>query len=79
MQSLLPVVCLILLLSLNSGPAHAYLDPGSISLVVQAIIAAVAGGLMTVKYWYWRVLRFFGGKKEDRKTENGNSASPDNE
>ena len=78
MQSLLPVVCLFLLLSLKSSLAHAYLDPGSISLVVQAIIAAIAGGIMTVKYWYWRVLRFF-GKKEGKKTENHNPASPDND
>lgn len=79
MQSLLPVVFLTLLLSLKSSLAHAYLDPGSISLILQAIIAAIAGGLMTVKYWYWRVLRFFGSKKEDKKTENHNSASPDND
>ena len=79
MQSLLPTVFLILLLSLKSSLAHAYLDPGSISLILQAIIAAIAGGVMTVKYWYWRVLRLFGRKKEGEKTENSNSTSPDDE
>ena len=67
MQSLLPTVFLILLLSLKSSLAHAYLDPGSISLILQAIIAAIAGGVMTVKYWYWWVLRLFGIKKEGKK------------
>lgn len=79
MQSLLSAVLLILLLSLKSSPAHAYLDPGSISLALQAIIAAIAGGLVTVKFWYWRVLRFFGRKKEGKKTNNCISPSSDNE
>ena len=79
MQLVLPAVFLILFLSLKSSPAHAYLDPGSISLILQAIIAAIAGGLMTVKYWYWRVLRLFGRKKESERTENRNSTSPDDE
>ena len=79
MQSLLPTVFLILLLSLKTSLAHAYLDPGSISLVLQAIIAAIAGGVMTVKYWYWWVLRLFGIEKESERTENTNSTSPDDE
>ena len=79
MQLLLPTVFLILLLSLKSSLAHAYLDPGSISLILQAIIAAIAGGVMTVKYWYWWVLRLFGIKKEGKKTENHDSANSDDE
>jgi len=79
MQSPLSAVLLIVLLSLKSGLAHAYLDPGSISLVLQAIIAAIAGGLMTVKYWYWRVLRFFGRNKEGKKTKDHIPPSSDNE
>ena len=79
MQSLLPTVFLILLLSLKSSLAHAYLDPGSISLILQAIIAAIAGGVMTVNYWYWWVLRLFGIKQESKRTENTNSTNPDDE
>ena len=79
MQSLLPTVFLILLLSLKSSFAHAYLDPGSISLILQAIIAAIAGGVMTVKYWYWWVLRLFGMNKEGKKTDSHDSANSDDE
>ena len=79
MQSMMLTVILILLLSLQSSPAHAYLDPGSISLALQAIIAAIAGAAMTCKYWYWRVLDLFRHKKESERTEDSHSTSPDNE
>ena len=79
MQLVLPAVFLILFLSLKSSPAHAYLDPGSISLILQAIIAAIAGGVMTVKYWYWWVLRLFGINNEGKKTENHDSVNSDDE
>ena len=36
-------------------PAHAYLDPGSVSLTIQAIVAALAGAALTWKHWYWRL------------------------
>ena len=37
------------------APAHAYLDPGSVSLTIQAIVAALAGAALTWKHWYWRL------------------------
>ena len=58
MQSLLPAFCSLLLLSMYSSNAHAYLDPGSISLALQAITAAVAGAVLTGKYWFWRSLTY---------------------
>ena len=79
MQSLLPAFMLILLLSMNSSFAHAYLDPGSISLALQAFAAAAAGAVLTGKYWLWRVLNLLGIKKESEKTEKGKSASPDDD
>ena len=41
-----------------SGRAEAYLDPGSVSLVIQAIVAALAGAALTWKHWYWRLRSF---------------------
>jgi hypothetical protein len=35
------------------SPAMAYIDPGSGSVVIQSIIAAITGGLFVLKtYWY---------------------------
>ena len=68
-------VCLLLTLFLvfKSDTAHAYLDPGSVSLMIQAVIGAIAGAALTWKYWYWRLLSFFGivkkKKAEDRPPE----------
>ena len=46
-----------------SEPAYAYLDPGSVSLAVQAIVAGIAGAALTWKYWWHRVLEIFGLRK----------------
>ena len=51
-----------------SGPADAYLDPGSVSLAIQAIVAALAGAALTWKHWYWRLRSFLG---LDRKRNPG--------
>jgi len=47
------VGCWILSIALSfSDPAYAYLDPGSASLVVQGIIAAIAGAAgVAAMYW----------------------------
>lgn len=46
--------------------AHAYIDPGTGSYVVQAIVAAVAGGAMALRMYWDRVKAFLrGGASED--------------
>ena len=69
MQLPLPVISSLLLLSLQPANAHAYLDPGSVSLALQAIAAAVAGAMLTGKYWFWRVLGMLGIKKQREDQE----------
>lgn len=40
------------LLLLTTYPAHAYLDPGTGSMLLQGLIGAIAGGLLVFKlYW----------------------------
>ena len=61
-----------------TGPAQAYLDPGSISIVIQAIAAALAGAALTWKYWYWRFLNLLGlrKKREDVLSSRSAAAEP---
>jgi len=40
-----------------------YLDPGSGSLIVQAIVGAVAAAGVAIKLFWHRILRFLGLKK----------------
>ena len=40
-------------LSFFSSSAYAYLDPGSVSLVLQSVVAAIAGVVLFWKYWFY--------------------------
>ena len=39
-----------------SAPAYAYIDPGSGSMIVQGILAAIAAIALTAKLWWHRLL-----------------------
>jgi len=71
-------VCLILL-SLPDT-AHAYLDPGSGSLVVQALVAAAAALSVAVKIYWHKLIALFRilkrpGKATQGEKKNGHDAS----
>jgi hypothetical protein len=51
--------CTFCLFFIFCSPAHAYLDPGSISIVLQAILAAIAGIAATYRLWVFKVKSFF--------------------
>jgi len=47
-----------------AGPAHAYLDPGTGSLILQGLIAGiVAAGVAARLYWH-RLLKLLGFRKD---------------
>ncbi len=46
------------------SPAHAYLGPGSISILLQSILAAIAGVGATYRLWISKVKNFFRKKKK---------------
>ena len=52
-------------------PAYAYIDPGTVSIVVQAVVAGVAGAAATFRYWIsWvKNLFNFSKPKPEPKTE----------
>jgi len=43
----------------GSGPAQAYVDPGTGSLIIQTIVALLAGGLAVFRGWRMRLTQFF--------------------
>jgi drug/metabolite transporter (DMT)-like permease len=68
---------LVICMAIAPSTAHAYIDPGSGSMFLQLLIAAIAGGLFTLKI-YWQRLkdRFgFGRKPGESGTENSNDKS----
>lgn len=50
-----------LLAALYTPAAHAYIDPGTGALFVQAAIGAAATALVTIKYWWSKATTAFRG------------------
>lgn len=50
---------LILFGIIPTAPAHAYLDGGTVSLVLQAVAGAVASVLLFGKMYWAKIKRFF--------------------
>lgn len=55
-------------LLLYASTSWAYLDPGSVSIWLQAILALIAGFLATFKFW-WKKLRIFSKRNNATKPE----------
>ena len=54
------ILCLlIVILIFSKVPAHAYLDPGTGSIIFQALLVAA----FTLKIYWRRLTAFFSGKK----------------
>jgi hypothetical protein len=45
----------------STQPAYAYLDPGTGSMLLQGLIAAIAGGLVFLKIYWQKVKILFSG------------------
>ena len=52
------VVFFILLTGSLSGPAHAYIDPGTGALFAQAVVAILGGGLLFLRQIKSGLMRF---------------------
>ena len=50
-----------------------YIDPGTGSIIIQALVAALVGGAVAVRLFWHRILIFFGFRKS------GNSNPAENE
>jgi hypothetical protein len=49
----------LLILASATTPAFAYLDPGDGSMLLQAILAAVAGSVFALKHYWRRLVSLF--------------------
>lgn len=66
-RTLVVVIFAALVSALVSPPAHAYIDPGTGSLILQGLIAAFVGAAFALKNFYYtkvkRVIDFVLGRK----------------
>lgn len=58
------IISTILFLMVNSN-AYAYIDPGLGSIILQAIIAMIAGSSLIIKI-YWKKIKDFFKKKKNK-------------
>ncbi len=62
------IILLTLLLALADGhPAHAYIDPGTGSYMLQILIASLLGGAFLIKIYWKKLIAFFSRKSSDRE------------
>lgn len=64
------LLCLAFLGLVFTSPAHAYLDPGTGSMVFQAAIALFLGAAATGKLWWHKVKGLFSGKSSRKSDGN---------
>jgi len=53
------LIIIILFLITFQTPAYAYLEPGTLTMILQFIIAAIAGIVSYVTFYYHKVKKFF--------------------
>jgi hypothetical protein len=65
-MSVMMSLALVLLIAALLAPAtaHAYVDPGTGSMVLQGVIAAVLGLGLTLKLYWRRIRKRLTGKRE---------------
>lgn len=59
--------------------AHAYLDPGTGSALLQGLVAVLAGGIVVGKIYWHRLLQFFGIKKKGENSNLSNETANNND
>ena len=64
LKKLYSIICILLLFFLFPSSSHAYVDPGTGSLLVQAIVAIIAS---VGAFWGSVKLKLFGKKKDKDK------------
>ena len=52
------------------APAHAYIDPGTGSALIAALVAAFAAVYTTIKLYWHRFVGFFSSKSDEEEERN---------
>ncbi len=63
------LIVVTLLVLLGSSPAYAYLDPGTGSILVQGLVAALAVASAAVAAFWTRLRQFFPGRRRPADPE----------
>ena len=61
------------------GLAHAYLDPGTASLIIQGLIATLAGMAVAGRLYWSRLKKMFGFDRKGEKIDDNQDIKSDND
>jgi hypothetical protein len=73
------VVWLAVQLAGFSAAAHAYLDPGTGSILVQSLLAGIAGVAAVLSLYWQRLKAFFTNRRKHSHDERSSATTPDND
>ena len=60
------IIYLLLFLFFYIPSSAAYLEPGTLSMIFQIIVASIAGFLVTVKLYFHKIKLFFSKKRRKK-------------
>jgi hypothetical protein len=60
----------------TASPAYAYLDPGTGSMLVSAVIGVAAAVGLALKMFWYRIVGLFRGKRDDTPPRAADGAPP---
>ena len=62
-----------------AAPSHAYLDPGTGSIILQSILAGIAVAMGVLRLYWYRLKAFFSGKSAKSESKESDTAEIHNE
>jgi hypothetical protein len=76
-----PVILLWMAVQLAgfSTAAHAYLDPGTGSILVQSLLAGIAGAAAVLSLYWQRIKAFFTNRRKQSPDARSSATSSDND
>lgn len=57
-----------------ASPVHAYLDPGTGSIILQSLLAGIAVAMGVLRLYWYRLKAFFSGKPAESKGQDAKDA-----
>lgn len=69
----------ILACTVFAAPCHAYLDPGTGSIILQSVLASIAVAMGVLRLYWYRLKAFFSGKTLESGAQDSKDAEIQNE
>jgi hypothetical protein len=69
MNAISTLLLVAVLVAAFERPAHAYLDPGSGSMLVQLLVGGVAAAAVALKLYWYKLLRLLRIRKDEPELE----------